>query len=294
MVEDTGVMDSRTIEVYRTVAPTENTVRRGEDVGRGQEVLPRGWTLRPQDLGILAALGCERIWVHRRPVVAVLSTGDEVIPPAGKPRPGQVRDVNGAAICAMLAWEGATPLPLGIVPDKKNLLEERCREGLGQADSLLLSGGSSVGTRDYALEALTGLEGAEILAHGVAVRPGKPTLLARVGEKPLMGLPGHPVSAMVIFHILGRPLLDKLSGRVHAHRPAPILARLTRNLASAQGREDYVRVTLEERDGERWAIPVLGGSGLIRTLVKAQGLVRVDAQSEGIYQGEWVEVEVFP
>jgi len=137
-------------------------------------------------------------------------------------------------------------------------------------------------------------EGAEILAHGVAVRPGKPTLLARVGEKPLMGLPGHPVSAMVIFHILGRPLLDKLSGRVHAHRPAPILARLTRNLASAQGREDYVRVTLEERDGERWAIPVLGGSGLIRTLVKAQGLVRVDAQSEGIYQGEWVEVEVFP
>ena len=151
-----------------------------------------------------------------------------------------------------------------------------------------------MGTRDYAVEVLAELEGAQILAHGIAVRPGKPTLVARVGQKPLLGLPGHPVSALVIFHILGRPLLDRLSGRKHPHRPRAVRARLARNLASAQGREDYVRVTLDEEGGEWWARPVLGGSGLIGTLVRADGLVRIDARSEGIYRGERVDVEVFP
>jgi molybdopterin molybdotransferase len=294
MVEYTGTLDAETLEVYRTVAPWENTVQIGEDVARGKEVMPLGWCLRPHDLGLLAALGHGEVWAHRKPLVAILSTGDEVVPVSAKPGPGQVRDVNGVALAALVEREGATVLPMGIVPDRRETLQIRCREAIEVADCLMLSGGSSVGTRDYAVEVLAELEGAQILAHGIAVRPGKPTLLARVGEKPLLGLPGHPVSALVIFHILGRPLLDRLSGRTYPHRPRSVRARLTRNLASAQGREDYVRVTLEKEGGEWQARPVLGGSGLIGTLVRADGLVRIDARSEGIYGGEWVDVEVFP
>jgi molybdopterin molybdotransferase len=294
MVEYTEGLDPETLEVYRAVAPGENSVGVGDDVAKGQEVLPAGWPLRPQDMGLLSALGITRAWVHRRPTVAILSTGDEVIPLEVSPQPGQVRDINGLALAALVEREGGIPLELGIVPDRRDLLEARCREGLSRADCLLLSGGSSVGARDYALDVLNSLDGVELLAHGLAVRPGKPTLLARVGKTPLLGLPGHPVSALVIFHILVRPLLDRLCGRWHPHRPPPIRARLSRNLASAQGREDYVRVTLHEEGGELWVHPVLGGSGLIGTLVRADGLVRVDSKSEGVYRGEWVEVEVFP
>ena len=294
MVEYAQNLDPETLEVYRAVAPGENSVGVGEDVARGQEILPAGWPLRPQDMGLLAALGITGVWVHRRPVVAILSTGDEVVPFETTPSPGQVRDINALALAALVEREGGVSLELGVVPDRRDLLEARCREGLGQADCVILSGGSSVGTRDYAMEVLHSLDGVEILAHGLAVRPGKPTLLARVGDKPLVGLPGHPVSALVIFHILVRPLLDRLCGRWHAHRPLPVRAKISRNLASAQGREDYVRVSLHEEGGEMWAQPVLGGSGLIGTLVRADGLVRIDAKSEGLYKGEWVEVEVFP
>jgi molybdopterin molybdotransferase len=292
MVEHTASPDPATVELYGAVAPGENAVAAGEDVPRGRELLPPGWTLRPQDLGLLAALGVHTLHVHRRPLVAILSTGDELVPPTGTPRPGEVRDVNGLALAALVTREGGLPVPLGIVRDDRDLLEARCREGLAAGDCLFLSGGSSVGVRDYALEVLGGLDGARILAHGVAVKPGKPTLLAQVGEKPLVGFPGHPVSALVIFHILGRPLMDRLCGRRHAHRPPPVRARLARNLASAQGREDYVRVTLTEARGELEARPILGGSGLIGTLVRAQGLVRIDPGSEGLYAGDWVDVEV--
>jgi molybdopterin molybdotransferase len=294
MVEYTSSPDPETVEVYRSVAPGESAVGIGEDVRKGREILPSGWALRPQDLGLLAAVGEGVVRVYRRPVVAVLSTGDEVVPVSGTPGPGQVRDANGVALTALVARAGCRPLSLGIAPDQEEVLRERCREGMARSDCLLLSGGSSVGARDYALQILAGLDRAELLVHGVAVRPGKPTLLARVGDKPFMGLPGHPVSALVIFHILGRALLDRLCGRRHPHRPRPVRARLARNLASAQGREDHVRVRLEDRAGEVWAQPILGGSGLIGTLVRAEGLVRVAPTSEGLYQGEWVDVEVFP
>lgn len=294
MVEYTETLDEETLEVYRTVAPGENLVGRGEDVREDDEILPAGWPIRPQDVGLLAALGVEHPWVHRKPVVAILSTGDEVVLVAETPAPGQVRDVNGPALAALVRREGAVPLDLGIVPDQKELLEARCNEGLERADCLFLSGGSSVGVRDYALEALQAMDGAEILAHGVAVKPGKPTLVARVGEKPFFGFPGHPVSALVIFHILARPLLDRLCGRGYPRRQRPIRARLTRNLASVQGREDYVRVILQEEDGEMWARPVLGASGLIGTLVRAEGLIRIEQNAEGLDRGEWVEVEFLP
>jgi|Deesub1362B_J571_1020462.scaffolds.fasta_scaffold05331_2 molybdopterin molybdotransferase len=291
MVEHTQVVDESTVEIYKSVAPGEHMVSKGEEARAGERILPEGWVLRPQDVGLLAALGMDRVWVHRRPLVAILSTGDEVVPVEVVPPPGKVRDVNSYCLGALVRRWGGIPVHLGIVPDSPQELEARCREGLERADFLLLSGGSSVGSRDYALKVILSLDGSEILAHGVAIKPGKPTLLASVGGKPVLGLPGHPVSASIVFAVVGRPLLDRLSGRRFAHRPRPIPARLARNLASAQGREDYVRVTLEERDGELWAKPVLGASGLIATLVRAEGVIRIDAQAEGLERGSLVEVE---
>jgi molybdopterin molybdotransferase len=292
MVEYTDNLDDETLEVYRSLAPGQNVVAKGEDVTKGKVILPAGWPLRPQDIGLIAALGIDKPWVHQRPVVAILSTGDEVVPVGEQPRLGQVRDTNGPAIAALVMRAGGVPLNLGVVPDKRDLLEERIREGLTRSHCVMLSGGSSVGARDYALEVIKGLEGAEILAHGLAVKPGKPTLIVRVGAKPVLGLPGHPVSALVIFHILGSPLLDRLCGREFPRKPRPIRAQIARNLASAQGREDYVRVTLSEEVGEITAHPVLGSSGLIGNLVRAEGLVRIDRNSEGLSRGEWVEVEL--
>lgn len=294
MLEHCEVMDSDTLEVYRSVAPWENVVRPGEDVASGQELFPSGWVLRPQDLGLLAAMGTAWVRVHKKPVVAVLSTGDEVVAVEQRPAQGQVRDVNGISVCALVAWEGATPLPMGIVPDNQELLRQRLLEALDAADAVIVSGGSSVGTRDFILEVLQGLDESQLLAHGVAVRPGKPTVVAQVNGKPVLGLPGHPVSALVIMHLFGKPLLDRLSGRIYSHRPRPVRARITRNLASAQGREDYVRVVLEQKGEELWARPILGASGLIGTLARADGLVRIDPGCEGIYSGEMVEVESFP
>ena len=294
MVEHAEEFEDMTLEAYRSVAPGENVVAPGEDVRRGEEILPGGWSLRPQDLGLLAALGVREIEVHRRPRVAVLSTGDEVVGLDQSPAPGQVRDINSLTISAWLEREGAIPVKMGIVRDVPDLLRERIQWALEEADCLIMSGGSSVGTRDHIMDALCSLPGVELLAHGISVRPGKPTLLARSDRKAILGLPGHPVSALVILHLLGRPLLDRLSGKIYAHRPRPFRARLTRNLASAQGREDFVRVALEERDGELWAKPILGASGLIGTLVRAEGIVRIDQGCEGLYQGEWVEVEMFP
>ena len=294
MVEYTQLIDDRTVEVFKIVAPGENIVDTGEDIRSGEDAVPRIRPLQPQDIGLLAALGFERLWVRRRPVVAILSTGDEVVPVGAKPTGGQIRDINGPALAALVRRQGAVPIEMGIVSDNRDELEARCLEGLEKADCVLLSGGSSVGTRDYALDVLAGLPGAEVLAHGVAVKPGKPTLVVRAGSKALFGLPGHPVSALVIFHVLVKPLLNRLLGMNDPPMPWNIRARISRNLASAQGREDYVRVTLFEEDGEQWAKPVLGASGLINTLVKADGLIRIDSHAEGLNRGEWVEVEPFP
>jgi molybdopterin molybdotransferase len=292
MLEYTESLDTETLEVYRTVAPGENVVKRGEDLAKGEKILPAGWPLRPQDIGLLAAMGVARPWVHRRPVVAILSTGDEVVPLGTTPSPGQIRDTNGPALATLVRREGGVPLNLGVVQDERDRLETKIREGLERSDCLMLSGGSSVGARDYALEVIRALDGAEALAHGLAVKPGKPTLIIRVGEKPLLGLPGHPVSALIIFHIVGRPLMDRLSGKKFPRRSPPVRAQLSRNLASAQGRDDYVRVTLFEDQGQMFAKPVLGSSGLIGNLVRAEGLVRIDSNAEGLEKGEWVEVEL--
>jgi molybdopterin molybdotransferase len=295
MVEYTNEMPDGTLEVRRPVAPGENVLHPGEDVKAKEVLFPAGKRLRSQDIGLLAALGVTRVEVRRRPRVAVLSSGDEIVPITQKPAPGRVRDANAYLVAAQVLEGGGLPRLKGIVPDDYAALKAVLAEGLEEAELILISGGSSVGTRDLTLKAIQDLPGAEILVHGVAIRPGKPTILADIAGKPLLGLPGHPASAAVVMQVLGRPLLQRLVGWTENAPPwgGTVQARLSRNLAGATGREDFVRVRLRPDNDNLWADPVLGPSGLLSPLVKSDGLVIIPLGVEGLFREEPVTVHLF-
>ncbi len=294
MVEHTETIDAETIEVYKSAAPGQHVIARGEDLRAGDRVLQRGQPLRPQEIGLLAAVGRSRLDVFTRPRIGILSTGDEVVPVDKVPAPGQIRDVNSAALAGFIAAAGGLPQAYGIVPDDYDALLATCRQALAANDMVLISGGSSVGTRDFTIDVLQALEAAEILVHGVSIRPGKPTILARAESKPVWGLPGHVTSAMVVFAVLVRPFLEHLGGvDPQFKRRFHVPARLTRNLPSVQGRVDYVRVRLVAGAGGMEADPVLGKSGLIRTMAMADGLLCIDENTEGLDRGAVVPVELF-
>jgi molybdopterin molybdotransferase len=294
MVEYTQEIGAGTIEVRQSVAPGENVMERGEDAAAGQTVLTAGTRLRTQEVGLLAALGLVEVKVFRRPRVAILSTGDELVPVEAKPAPGRIRDVNSHTVACLAEEAGGEPLPGGIVGDDLERLVRALRGALEQSDAVFLSGGSSKGTRDHTLAAIESLAGAEILCHGVRISPGKPTILARVGEKAVLGLPGQVGSAQVVMTVLGQPFLRHLAGDrdAFAERLRPLRrARLARNLESRQGREDFVRVRLEPGEGGfSLARPVLGKSGLLRTLLQSDGLLAIPADVEGCREGQEVDV----
>jgi len=290
MVEHTEPIDETTIEVTRAVAPEGNVIAPADDVRRGDTLLTRGTRLRPQEIGLLAALGSSEVEVFARPVVAIVSTGDEVVPIEATPGPGQVRDVNSHTLSAMVERAGGVPRRLGIIGDEFDTLLAACRVALAAADTVLLSGGSSVGARDLTLDVLKALPNSRVLLHGVAIKPGKPTILADVGGKAFWGLPGHVASAMVVFHVLVRRQIECIAGA----RPGlsiRVPAGLSRNVASAPGRREFLRVRLEDCDGRLFAIPVLGKSALIRTMVHADGLVEIERDVEGLVEGSEVLVE---
>jgi len=406
-----------TIEVYRPVAAGQNVIQVGEDVRQGEAVLPAGHVIRPQDIGGLLALGIVEIDVAARPVAAILSQGDEVVAPDQEPGPGQVRDINSQTLAALARQAGAEAITFPIVPDQLEALQAAAAQALAQADLLVMSAGSSVSVRDMTAQVIDGLGRPGILVHGVSVKPGKPTILAVCDGKPVFGLPGNPVSAMVIFDLFVTPVIRSMLGADEV-RKTRVPARLARNIASATGREDIVQVRLEirssqprtgtvgdrpeqgiesaaplrsgrsliepgapprtgtvgdrpeqgiesaapprsgrsltepgvpprtgtvgdrpeqgiesaapprsgrsltepaapprtgtvgdrpeqgdesvgrvgaapYRDQELWAVPVLGKSNLIYTLIRAEGFVRVPLDSNGIAQGEWVMVELY-
>jgi len=287
MVEHTQPWGERSVEVLRPVAPGANVVRRGDDARAGDAILPAGHRLRPRDISALAGLGFAQVSVAR-PRVAVLSTGDELVPPTASPAPGQVRDMNGPALRAAAAALGAGVLDLGIVPDERAALHRALARGVEEADIVLVSGGTSVGAEDLVPEVIEDLGPPGVIIHGLALRPGKPAVVGLAGETPIFGLPGNPTSCLIIFRELVAPLL-----RSAAADPAPPLvhARLTRNLSSQAGRAEFVPVRLEQRDGDTVAVPLLGPSALILTLVRADGVIRIPEAAEGLEAGELVTVE---
>ena len=291
MVEHTQAIDANTIEVMRPVAPGENVAQPGEDVRAGDTVLPAGHVIRPQDIGGLLALGIERIQVARRPRVGILSMGDEVVPPSAAPGPGQVRDVNTYTVAGQVTAAGGKAAPLGLVGDDYEEQLAAARRGLAESDMLVLSAGSSVSARDRTVDIVAELGEPGPLVHGLALRPGKPAILGLCDGKPVIGLPGNPVSAMVVSSLVVRPTVYRLMGCIH---PPPLTERaavLAQDVPSAPGREDYVPVRLaQSNDGTMKAHPVWGKSGFIFTLVNADGMVRVPADAGGIYAGEPVQV----
>jgi molybdopterin molybdotransferase len=293
MVEFTECVDSSTLHVFKTISPLENVIQVGEDVKTGERVLHKGHLIRPQDVGLMAGIGKIDVFAFLRPRVGIISSGDEIVPIEIVPAPGEVRDINRYTIVSMVKEAGGIPIFLGTVKDRFNDLKEKIESGLKQSDMVVITGGSSVGTLDLTREALQVFPGTEILAHGISIRPGKPTLVATVNGKPFLGLPGHPVSAMVIFHFFGKPILKILSGltREVTWHQIKVKARASRNIPSVPGREDYVRVKLEKKDEILWAHPIFGKSGAISHLTQANGLIRIGINEEGLEQGE--EAEVF-
>lgn len=295
MQEYTQQVDETTIEVMKTVAPGEHVILRGEDLKKGEEILSGGHRLRPQDIGALAAIGRQKIVVHQKPRVAIISTGDEIVPIEEMPPPGKIRDINAYTLWAAILENGGIPIYLGIVPDKFDDLCARCAEGMEEADIVLISGGSSVGSRDFTAAVFESFPESQILVHGISVSPGKPTILARAGKKALWGLPGHPASSMIVFWLFVRPLLQRIGGlepQIITHSQL-IKARLSRNVPSAQGREDYVRVRILRDETGYTAAPVFGKSGLISTMTKADGLIKIDMNTEGLDKGSIVDVYLF-
>ena len=313
MVEQSKRLGAETVELYRSTFPGEHVLCKGDDVRCGDVALPAGTLLRAQETGLLAALGITEVPVIRRPRVTLLSTGDELVPPhTPHLEAGQIRDVNSLAIAAMLSGKADVRLG-GIIPDDSEQLVAAMLEALepssGEpADVLLLSGGSSAGTRDLTLTALQRIPGMKVLCHGVALSPGKPLILARRGSAFIWGLPGQVASAQVVMFVLGLPFIQHLSG---ASLRSPSAdgpfdqtlwpsrrAILSRNVASKQGREDYIRVRLKAPDAAPGAlplaIPVTGPSGLLRTLLHADGLLRIPADLEGLEAGTEVNVLLFP
>lgn len=283
-------MDGEEIRIRRPVRSGENVLSRGEDVRRGDVVLRAGRRLRPQDLGILAGLGRARVPVRLRPRVAVLSSGDELVPPDRVPAPGQVRDMNAVALAGLVRRAGGEPAPFAILPDDLETVTAALRRAVAEVDVVVISGGSSVGERDVVVDAIQALGPPGIIVHGVAIRPGKPTVLGAAGNRPVIGLPGNPVSAMVIFEAFVRPVLAALLGTAEPSRPG-VRARAARAIAAPAEREDHVRVSLEARGEEVWARPLPTKSGLLTSMVRADGMVIVPAGRQ-IAEGELVEVDL--
>lgn len=296
MVEYTEEMGDGTVEIQRSVSPWENILRIGEDIKKGAPIFSAGRRLRAQDLGALTGVGVTKVPVYSRPVVALISTGDEIVTPEQNPKPGQVRNVNQYSLRAMIAEAGGETIDLGVVKDDRPAFAKAMATALKKADVVMVSGGSSVGTKDMAVEVICSFPRSELFFHGISIAPGKPTIFAKAAGKPVMGLPGHPVSALVVFALFGAPLIRMMGGETAEAAFAPLRttrARLAQNVASAPGREDYMRVTLEHRDGEQVAVPLPGKSGAIFSLVQADGMVCIPHNEEGKEAGEEVEVILF-
>jgi molybdopterin molybdotransferase len=293
MVEQTQEVGPTTVEAVRAAAPGENVVQVGEDVRAGDPTLPRGHVLRPQDLGGLVAMGITTVPVARRLRVAIVSGGDELVDPEQTPGPGQIRDINSYTLAALVKRGGHEPILAGVFPDEYSALETAAQNALAENDVVILSAGSSVSARDMTAQVVDSLGKPGVLVHGVSLKPGKPTILAVCGDKAVFGLPGNPVSCMVTYDLFVAPTLAYLSGAA-APPSRVVTARLTRNIASATGREDYVQVRLDRRtDGGLDAVPIFGKSNLIFTLVRADGMLKIPLDAGGLSAGAQVEVVLF-
>jgi len=295
MVEYTQSARTNEIEIFKSVADGENVIRIGEDVARGQLVLPKGSQIRPAEIGGLMALGIMSIQVAKKPRVGLISTGDEVIEPSQTPRLGQVRDINSYTLGALVEKSGGEAVRYGIFSDQFEVLKEAAAKALSECDMFIITAGSSASTRDMTADVIRRLGEPGVLVHGINTRPGKPTILGVCMDKAVIGLPGNPVSALVNGYLFVVPVIEKLLGALPKPK-ASMQAKLTVNLPSQAGREDWWPVRLVPSPSGRGqgegfsAEPIFGKSNLIFTLASADGLLRIHPDATGLSAGEIVEV----
>lgn len=288
MLEDTAAEADKVL-IRRAVAPGENIIPTGADVQTGEVVMDAGHILRAPELGGLAAYGVLNVEVARRPRFGVMATGDELVPPKQMPGPNQVRDINSTSITALLRSHGAEATGYGIAPDVYDALLDSACAVLDANDGLVMSAGSSVSERDLTVRVIAALGEPGILVRGIAIQPGRPTLLALCNGKPVIGLPGNPVSALVSAWLFLRPLIWHLQG-TRAPRWGEAQARLRRGLGPTGNRERFVPVRLHETEEGLWAEPVEGASNLIFNLVRADGMINIPAHTSALPEGTAVRV----
>lgn len=292
MLEDTRQVNAL-IEVWKPLTPDENVSKKGEDITRGQVAAQAGIRLKPQHLGLMAALGVSNVEVFERPRIAVFSTGNEITEVGSRRQENQVFDSNRRIISALCEEIGARPVDLGIAKDDLGEITERLRKGL-KADAEISTGGTSVGTSDLVPEAVNELGSPGVIVHGIAMRPGMPTALAIVNKKPIMIFPGNPVAAMIAFEVFARPLICRMLGLRREESRPTLEAKMTRRITTSLGRRTFVCVRVFQQDGEHFAEPVSArGSSLISTMTKSNGYTMVPESREGLEQGETILVHLF-
>jgi len=292
MLEHTRKVNGE-IEVLAAVTPDENVSKRGEDIRKKEVVVKTGVRLQPQHLGLFAGLGITHINVARKPKVALLSTGNELVELGQKPELGQIINVNQLIQSAMCRQLGAEPVYLGIARDNLNEISGKIADGLEQADVVVTTGGTSVGYADFVPMVVDKLGKPGVIVHGIAMRPAMPTALAIVRGKPVFVLSGYPVASLFGFEVFVRPTILRLLGIEYEPRPM-LKAKLTRRVASALGRRVFLRVYVLHKEGEFFAEPIrTKGSGVLSTMTKANGYVVIPEDREGLEEGETVIVHLF-
>jgi molybdopterin molybdotransferase len=292
MIEYTQSVGIETVEILRSVAVGENTIKIGEDVFSGEEVIRSGVRIRPAEIGGMAALGVLEIEVAKKPVVGIISSGDEVVSPENEIQPGQVRDINSYSLSALIDQAGGIPHRYGIFPDDFEKLEAIAKQALEECNMIVITAGSSASARDMTASVINNLGKPGVIVHGVNIKPGKPTILAVCNKKVVIGLPGNPVSALVIAGFYVVPVIELLLGMPEPGLRARINARLTTNVPSLAGREDWVAGHLSVDSGGYRVEPIFSKSNLIFSLVRANCMIRVPPNATGIAAGDQVEVQL--
>ncbi|HHW20494.1 gephyrin-like molybdotransferase Glp [Thermodesulfovibrio thiophilus] len=290
MIEHVNIVSENMIEILRAVSPGENVIFRDEDTKTGEVVIKAGHKLKPQDIGALAGLGITELQVIKKPVVSIILTGDEIIPHTEKNTPGKVRDVNSFTLAGLTMQCGGIPLKMGIVRDEYTAIKEITKKAHEISDIVLITGGTSAGIKDLTAKIIDELGLPGVLFHGASIKPGKPVIGGVCNSRPVFGLPGHPVAVYICFELFVKPVLNQMLGLKDKIFKNIIKARIARSIHSQAGREDFIRVHLEEKNGEIWAYPLLSKSGLIMSLVKADGVLCIPSDLLGVEEGEEVSV----
>lgn len=291
MIEYSDKIDDNTVLINKSVAFGENVLDENEDVAIGQTVLKEGTIVKPYGIGILSSLGITKIPVFCKPKVGIISTGDEIIHPSEQPKLGEIRDINSYLIYSSVIEDGGEPKFYGVIRDDYELLFKTVKKALDECDVVLVSGGSSVGKKDNTAKVIDAMGNPGILIHGISIKPGKPTILGKVNDKPIFGLPGHPLSCAMVYRILVKYFLERMM-KVK-EKEYPISCKLSTNYHKAKGREEYLPVTLEMVNGDYVAIPVFSKSAAISGFTKAWGYIRISKNVEGISKDQTVYAHRF-